>query len=69
MRDLNVLQDTAQFHLLVTPVKLTGIPCDKQQGHKRLGQLGSMKAGLPAFDEPLHAVISAAVADFLSTFE
>ena len=69
MRYLDGLQHAAQFDLLVAPVELAGIARYKQQRHKRLCQLGTMMAGLPALHEPLHAVISAAVADFLQTFE
>ena len=69
MRHLNGLQDAAQLDLLLAPIKLAGVTRQKQQGYEGFGELGTLLGGFPAFDEALHAVTSAAVADFLQTLK
>lgn len=42
MGDFDGLQYTTQFNLLMTPVKLAGIACNKQHGYKGLCQFGTL---------------------------
>ena len=69
MRYLDGLQDAAQLDLLMAPIKLAGVTWQNQQGYEGFGELRTLLGGFPAFDEALHAVISAAVADFLQTLK